>query len=84
MENGERVRYYGINAPEKEEPQFSEATQANNKLVAGKKVRLEPQNPSRDKEDRLLAYVFVDEIFINEELLPVFFLPQENNDKDCK
>ncbi len=69
LENGEPVRYYGINAPEKGDPQFNQATQVNNKLVAGKKVRLEPQNPSRDKDDRLLAYVFVDEIFVNEELL---------------
>lgn len=69
LQNGERVRYYGINAPEKGDPQFNEATQANNKLVTGKEVRLEPQNPSRDKEDRLLAYVFIDGIFVNEELL---------------
>ena len=69
LENGEPVRYYGINAPEKGDPQFNEATEANNKLVTGKEVRLEPQNPSRDKEDRLLAYVFIDEIFVNEELL---------------
>ena len=69
LENDERVRYYGINAPEKGDPQFNEATQANNNLVAGKEVRLEPKNPSRDENDRLLAYVFVDEIFVNEELL---------------
>lgn len=69
LQNGEPVRYYGINAPEKGDPQFNEATEANNKLVVGKKVRLEPQNPSRDKDDRLLAYVFIDEIFVNEELL---------------
>jgi len=58
LENGERVRYYGINAPESGDPQFNEATQANNNLVVEKEVRLEPQNPSRDREDRLLAYVF--------------------------
>ena len=34
-----------------------------------KKVQLEPQNPSRDKDDRLLAYLFVNETFVNEELL---------------
>lgn len=36
LENGERVRYYGINAPESRDPQFNEATQANNNLVARK------------------------------------------------
>jgi len=58
LENEERVRYLGINAPESGDPQFNEATQANNNLVVGKQVRLAPQDPSRDKEDRLLAYVF--------------------------
>lgn len=67
--NGERVRYYGINAPEKGDPHFKEATEANNNLVAGKEVQLEPKDPSRDKNDRLLAYVFVNETFVNEELL---------------
>ncbi len=55
LRNGERVRYYGINAPEKGDPQFNEATEVNNNLVTGKEVRLEPQDPSRDKDDRLLG-----------------------------
>ncbi|GAF73794.1 unnamed protein product [marine sediment metagenome] len=66
LDNGQRVRYLGINAPERGDALFEEATQANNNLVAGKKVRLEPQDPSRDKKERLLAYVFVDEVFVNE------------------
>ncbi len=69
LENEERVRYYGINAPEEGDPYFEEATQANHNLVVGKKIRLEPQNPSRDENDRLLAYVFVNGVFVNEELL---------------
>jgi len=69
LQNGERVRYYGINAPESGNPQFNEATQANNNLVAEKEVRLEPKDPSRDKDDRLLAYVFVNGVFVNEQLL---------------
>jgi len=69
LENDERVRYLGINAPEEGDAQFNEATQANNNLVAGKKVQLELQDPSRDRQGRLLAYIFVDEIFVNEELI---------------
>jgi len=69
LENEERVRYLGINAPEEGDPYFEEATQANSDLVTGKVVRLEPQDPSRDKEDRLLAYVFVNDVFVNEELV---------------
>jgi len=69
LENEERVRYYGINAPEEGDPYFEEATESNHNLVAGKEVQLEPKDPSRDKDDRLLAYVFVNEVFVNEELL---------------
>jgi len=32
-------------------------------------LELEPKDPSRDKDDRLLAYVFVNETFVNEQLL---------------
>ena len=69
LENEERVRYFGINAPEEGDPYFRETTQANNNLVAEKEVRLEPKDPSRDTQDRLLAYVFVSNVFVNEELV---------------
>ena len=69
LENEERVRYYGINAPEEGDPYFNEATQANHNLVAGKEVQLEPKDPSRDRDDRVLAYVFANEVFVNEQLL---------------
>ena len=69
LQNGERVRYLGINAPESGDPQFNDATQANHNLVVGKEVQLELQDPSRDIQGRLLAYVFLDGVFVNEELL---------------
>ncbi len=69
LEDGRRVRYLGINAPERDEARFEEATRANNKLVGGKEIRLEPCDLSQDKEGRLLAYVFVGETFVNEELV---------------
>ena len=69
LENDERVRYYGINAPEEGDPYFEEATESNHNLVAGKEVQLEPKDPSRDRDDRLLAYVFVNGVFVNEQLL---------------
>jgi len=40
LENGERVRYLGINAPEEGDPYFREATQANSDLVARKRSDL--------------------------------------------
>lgn len=69
LEDGQRIRYLGINAPERGDPQFEEATRANNKLVGGKEIRLEPCYPSQDRGGRLLAYVFVGETFVNQELV---------------
>jgi len=69
LEDGQSVRYSGINAPEKGEPLFDEATPANDRLVGGKEIRLELGSPQKDKGGRLLAYVFVDELFVNQELV---------------
>lgn len=78
INNGQRVRYLGINTPEIAHPPKraecfgNEAFEENKKLVLGKRVRLE--RDSRDKDDygRLLRYVYLDSqphTFINEYLL---------------
>jgi micrococcal nuclease len=69
--NGERqrVRYIGINTPERNDPCFDEATQANVDLVAGKEVRLERDVSDTDRYGRLLRYVFVNDTFANEALV---------------
>jgi micrococcal nuclease len=69
IEGGERVRYIGINAPELNQPWGKEAWQLNKKLVGGKRVRLERDVSHRDKYGRLLRYVFVDNLFVNGELV---------------
>lgn len=69
LSNGERVRYLGINAPEKGQPSSTEATRANERLVAGKKVKLEFDVQTRDRYGRLLAYVWVGDTMINEEIV---------------
>lgn len=69
LENDEQVRYLGINAPEKHDLQYEEATKANDDLVTGKEVRLEMGKFPRDKYGRILAYIFVDDVFVNEELV---------------
>lgn len=69
LEDGRRVRYLGIDAPERGDPLFNEATQANNKLVGGKEIRLELSRSRQDKMGRLLAYVFVNKQFVNQELV---------------
>lgn len=85
LANGERVRYIGIDTPEIYPPRgpeyySKEAKEANRTLVEGKRVRLEFDVENRDKYGRLLAYVFVDTIFVNAELLrlgyaKVYFVP---------
>ncbi|HBE44085.1 MAG TPA: hypothetical protein DDW17_01195 [Deltaproteobacteria bacterium] len=75
LESGEVVRYLGIDTPElfsKEKgPEFyaQEAARYNKKLVFLKKVRLEFDVEKKDNYNRLLAYVFVKNIFVNAELV---------------
>jgi len=72
IEGGYRVRYIGIDTPEtypKIEDFGVEAWQANRQLVEGKVVRLERDISETDKYGRLLRYVYVDDIFVNAELV---------------
>ena len=75
LENGEVVHYLGIEAPhlKKNEggPQFfsREAAKFNKSLVLLKKVRLDLDVDKKDEQGRLLAYVYVKNLFINGELV---------------
>jgi len=72
IEGGYRVRYIGIDTPEihpELEPYGIEALEANRKLVEGKEVRLERDVSETDKYGRLLRYVYVDDVFVNAELV---------------
>lgn len=63
------VRYIGVDTPEKEEPYYTEALEANRKLVEGKEVRLERDVSNTDKYGRLLRYIYVGDTFVNAELV---------------
>lgn len=66
----EKVRLIGIDAPElAQEPWGSQAQAALSNLVKDRIVRLETDIAERDQYGRLLAYVFVDETFVNLELV---------------
>jgi len=69
IEGGYRVRYIGIDTPEKGEPYYWEALKANQELVEGKRIRLEGDVEDRDKYGRLLRYVWVDGTMVNAELV---------------
>lgn len=64
-----RVRYISVNTPERDEPCFYEATQANVDLVTGKTVRLAKDISETDRYSRLLRYVYVGDTFVNEALV---------------
>jgi micrococcal nuclease len=69
------VRYIGIDTPETVKPgepvqcYGPQASDFNHRLVDGATVRLEFDRELRDIYGRLLAYVFVGNDFINEELV---------------
>ena len=75
LEGGQRVRYIGINTPETSDPRKSiecfgqEAKEENKKLVEGKKVRLEKDISETDQYQRLLRYVYIQDLFVNEYLV---------------
>jgi endonuclease YncB( thermonuclease family) len=64
-----RVRYIGIDTPERDEACFGDATAANAAYVEGQSVRLVQDVSNTDRFDRLLRYVYVDEVLVNAELV---------------
>ena len=75
IEGGQRIRYIGINTPETVDPRKPvecfgrEASNKNKELVAGKSVKLEKDISETDKYGRLLRYVFVGDVFVNDYLV---------------
>jgi len=80
LENGQFLRYIGIDTPEIEikknsqfvyQPQLFSlpAKEFNKKLVEGKLVRIEFDVEKVDSYGRLLGYCFVGDTFVNAELL---------------
>lgn len=75
LANGQRVRYIGIDTPETKHPyrpveeMGEEAYLYNKDLVEKKWVRLEFDVEKRDKYNRLLAYVYVGDTFVNAKLI---------------
>ncbi|KKR39546.1 MAG: hypothetical protein UT72_C0006G0005 [Candidatus Woesebacteria bacterium GW2011_GWB1_40_101] len=70
LENGQTVRYIGIDAPETKGECFAtESTNKNKELVLGKVVKLEKDVSETDRYKRLLGYVYVNDIFVNDYLV---------------
>ena len=76
LENGEKVRYIGVDTPETVDPRKAvqcfgrEASDFNKHLVSGKTVYLIKDVSNRDRYGRLLRYVFLENgTFVNMELI---------------
>jgi micrococcal nuclease len=69
LDDGQRVRYLGIDTPEAGEPFYLEAKSLNITLLAGRAIRLESDVTNLDIYGRLLRYVYADNIFVNAELV---------------
>ncbi|HUV42996.1 MAG TPA: thermonuclease family protein [Patescibacteria group bacterium] len=75
IEGGQKVRYIGIDAPESVDPNepvgcyAQEASEKNKELVLNKKVRLEKDVSEMDRYGRLLRYVWVGDLLVNEYLV---------------
>ena len=75
IEGGQHVRYIGIDAPEiRRDKQPAEcfgpeAAAKNRELVENKVVVLEKDVSDKDKYGRLLRYVWLDDFFVNEQLV---------------
>lgn len=69
LQNGEKVRLICVDTPERGEKGFKKAKEFLEQLVLNKKVLLEKDITNRDKYDRLLRYVYVNDIFVNKEIV---------------
>lgn len=72
--NGETVRLLGINAPEMNEPGADIAKNVLKLLIYGKNVYLKKDISDRDDYGRLLRYVFIEDTFINAELITMGYV----------
>ena len=90
LENGQKVRYIGINTPETVDPRRPvqcfgiESSLANKKLVEGKAVTLEKDVSETDKYGRLLRYVYLGNVFVNEYLVRNGFAQVSSYPPDVK
>jgi micrococcal nuclease len=68
--NGKSIRLYGINCPEKGQKYSKEAIDLSTKLALNQQISIDYQpNYQTDRWGRILGYVFIDDTFLNQELV---------------
>jgi micrococcal nuclease len=90
LASGETIRYIGIDTPETVKPNTpvqcfgKEASAKNSELVEGKYVRLDKDVSDKDRYGRLLRYVYVEDIFVNDYLVREGFASAASFPPDIK
>ncbi|MGR3219855.1 MAG: thermonuclease family protein [Candidatus Anammoxibacter sp.] len=69
LESGEIVKYIGVEIPQNNSKYFEEALDFNKLLVDNKAIKLQFDIQGRDSNGNLLAYVFVEGIFVNAAII---------------
>ena len=69
LETGETVRLIGIDAPELSQPGGEESREYLTHLILGKGITLEKGDEEKDKYNRLLRFVYLGDLCINEEMI---------------
>ena len=84
MADGARVRYIGVDTPERNEPFYLEATDYNRRLVEGQRVKLLKDESNKDRFGRLLRYVLAGDILVNAELVREGLAEAKSYEPDVK
>lgn len=90
IDGGQKVRYIGIDTPETVDPREpvgcygKESSDKNKELVLDKEVRLEKDVSETDKYGRLLRYVWVGDLMVNEYLVEEGYAMSSSYPPDIK
>ncbi len=69
LETGEKFRYLGIDAPESNDRWGPEAKKFNEEMVLNQKIKVELDKTKLDKYGRILGYIWIDNVLVNEALV---------------
>ncbi len=86
LENGQTIRMICVNTPEKGELGFEEATNYLKSIILNKKINLKKDISEKDKYNRLLRYIYLNNTLINELIVRKgygFAYPFEPDTKFC-
>lgn len=90
LSDGRKLRYIGVDTPETVDPRRGigcygkQASEKNRELVLGKEIIIEKDISDTDKFGRLLRYVYVDGIMINQLLISEGFGKAKSYPPDIK